>query len=85
MADNIVDRRSPGGRPKRRVAFGDIFNSDELRDGLVELVEVEPGPQIPEEEQVEPWGLSDDAPEEKHRLFHGRLYEYVERHRHGDQ
>lgn len=86
MADNVSNREPTEGRERRRVFFGDTFTSDELRDGLVELVEVEPNPNPPpEDEQVEPWGLRDDAPIEKHRLFHGRLRDYMMEHGHGHQ
>jgi len=83
MAEKI-DREPRDGA--RRVKFGDRFTSDELADGLVVLEEVMANQNPPPEgQQVEPWGLGDDAPEEKHRLFSGRLREYLRRHGHGDQ
>jgi len=86
MADNFVTRRLEDGREPRLIRFGDTFSSDELRDGLVRLEEVMANQNPPpEDEQVEPWGLGDEAPEEKHRLFSGRLREYMRRHGHGDQ
>jgi hypothetical protein len=82
MADKIRSVREGA----RRVRFGDVFNSDELSRGEIELEEIAPNSNPPpDEEQVEPWGLSEDAPEEKYRLFHGRLREYLRRHGHGNQ
>jgi hypothetical protein len=66
---------------RRLVRFGDQFTSDELEHGDVELEAVAANPDPPpEDEQAEPWGLSDDAPEHKKQLFHGRLLDYVRHH-----
>lgn len=71
-------------RERRRVRFGDYFTSDELDDGDVDLEEVEPGEQIPEEEQVEPWAEGDKVllPVLRERLVKYRdfLREYREAH-----
>jgi len=68
---------------RRLVRFGERFDSDELKRGEVELELVPPNPDPPpEDEQAEPWGLLDDAPEEKHHRFGHRLRAYRERHRH---
>jgi hypothetical protein len=67
-------------RPRRRriVRWGEMFTSDELADGEVELEEPPPGPEPPEDEQAEPWGLGDDVPEGKHRRYGRRLQDYRE-------
>jgi hypothetical protein len=71
---------------RRLVRFGERFDSDELARNEVELEEVPPAPEPPEDEQAEPWGLAEDAPPEKHAKFGHRLREYVAAHRHpGDE
>jgi hypothetical protein len=75
-----------GDKVKRRlVEWGQEFLSDELDDGKVELRTVAPSPSPPpEDEQVEPWGLGDDAdPPKRERLGH-RLREYRREHKEHD-
>jgi hypothetical protein len=65
-----MDGNSPAARQKRLVRSGDAFNSDELRDGLIELERVSPAPE-PAEERSHPAELPDDPP--RHHRFLGRL------------
>jgi hypothetical protein len=76
----------PGDRIKRRlVEWGQTFDSDELRDGLVELKSVPPNPSPPpEDEQAEPWGLGDDADPPKRERFGHRLRAYRREHKEHD-
>jgi hypothetical protein len=69
-------------RARRLVRSGEEFNSDELRDGLVELELPEPSPEPAEDDQVEPWGSG------KRHLFRGhrlRAYEEFLRERYTDE
>jgi hypothetical protein len=63
---------------RRRVRWGEVFTSDELADGEIELEEPQPSPEPPEDEQAEPWGLGEDASEWKHRRAGRRLQDYRE-------
>jgi hypothetical protein len=49
------DRERPEGYPVRRVLRDELFDSDELGRGEVDLEEVPPAPE-PDEEASEPWG-----------------------------
>lgn len=53
--------------PKRLIRMLETFTSDELERGEVELAEVEPAPEPPEEEQAEPW--NSDKPSFRDRLM----------------
>ena len=70
---------------RRLVRIGERFNSDELARGELEFEEVSPAPEIPEDEQVEPWALLAEFREkhEHHGLFH-RLREYRKHHKEAD-
>lgn len=52
------EERRHGRRERRRVHFGELFNSDELAAGDVELEEVPPA-QEEYEEATEPWAWRD--------------------------
>jgi hypothetical protein len=47
-------------RPRRRlIEFGERFTSAELETGEVELTEVKPIPEIPEQAQNESWNVQE--------------------------
>lgn len=55
--------------PPRRVRSGELFNSDELDRGEVELEEVRPTPEeLPPDEQAEPWNATEYDPRFGQRL-----------------
>lgn len=58
---------------RRLVQCGDTFTSSELDNDEVELELPDPSPEIPENEQAEPWGTRKNDPR-----FADRLHAYHE-------
>jgi len=75
----------PDGPVRRLIRSGEVFTSDELARGEVELDLPPPAPEPPEEEQAEPWALLQEfaGKHERHGLL-ARLRDYRERHHHPD-
>jgi hypothetical protein len=63
---------------RRRIRDGELFNSDDLDAGRIELEKPTPRPEPPEREQTEPWARTEEL-EHDHPVR-----DWVRRRLHGD-
>jgi hypothetical protein len=61
---------------RRLVRSGDTFTSSELDNDEIELELPDPSPEIPEDEQAEPWGTWKNDPSFADRL--NAYYEFLD-------
>ena len=82
--DRREERRAKR-RGRRLVRSGDVFSSDELDAGTVELEEREPSGEEPEDGGYEPWARDGSKPESERDRERLRAYtEFIESRRRED-